>query len=72
MRVALTDERTIETPMELSIHLRASAGEPLSDSTRNLVGSLFLSSCYSYGFLLSSSTPSQFVCAHSGYKVHLL
>lgn len=41
-RAGLTDERTVETPMELNVHLRASVGEPLSDPTRyrHLVGSL--------------------------------
>ena len=31
---ALTDERTVETPMELNISLHASDGNPLSDPTR--------------------------------------
>src|SRR3954469_25269410 len=41
-RAALTDERTVETPMELNLSLRASDGDPLSDPTRyrHLVGSL--------------------------------
>jgi hypothetical protein len=41
-RAAIGDERTIETPMELNVHLRATDGAPLSDSTRycHLVGSL--------------------------------
>src|SRR3954469_3501928 len=41
-RAALTDERTVETPMELHLSLRASDGDPLSDPTRyrHLVGSL--------------------------------
>uniref|UniRef100_A0ACD5VIN0 Uncharacterized protein n=1 Tax=Avena sativa TaxID=4498 RepID=A0ACD5VIN0_AVESA len=41
-RAALSDERTVETPMELNVHLRAADGDPLSDPThyRHLVGSL--------------------------------
>ena len=43
-RAALTDERTVETPMELNVHLNASDGDgdPLSDLTRyhHLVESL--------------------------------
>ena len=40
--VALSDERTAETPMELNVNLRASDGELLSNPTRyhHLVGSL--------------------------------
>lgn len=39
---SLTDQRTVETLMELNVHLRLSDGEPLSDLTRyrHLVGSL--------------------------------
>ena len=41
-RVALTDHRTVDTPMELGVQLRATNGEPLADPTRylHLVGSL--------------------------------
>jgi hypothetical protein len=41
-RAALGDERTVETPMELNVQLRASDGDPLSNPTRyrHLVGSL--------------------------------
>ena len=41
-RAALTDERTVETPMELNVHLRATDGDPFLDPTRyrHLVGSL--------------------------------
>uniref|UniRef100_A0ACD5VKK9 Uncharacterized protein n=1 Tax=Avena sativa TaxID=4498 RepID=A0ACD5VKK9_AVESA len=41
-RAALGDERTVETPMELNVQLRASDGDPFSDPTRyrHLVGSL--------------------------------
>jgi hypothetical protein len=41
-RAALGDERTVETPMELHVQLRASDGDPLPDPThyRHLIGSL--------------------------------
>ena len=41
-RAGLTDHRTVDTPMELGVHLRATDGEPLADPTRyrHLVGSL--------------------------------
>jgi hypothetical protein len=31
---SLTDHRTVETPMELNLQLRATDGEPLPDPTR--------------------------------------
>jgi hypothetical protein len=41
-RAVLGDERTIETPMKLNVHPRASDGDPFSDPTRyhHLVGGL--------------------------------
>jgi hypothetical protein len=33
-RAALTDEHTVETPMELNVRLRAFDGDPLPDLTR--------------------------------------
>jgi len=41
-RASLTDHRTVETPMELNVHLRATDGELLADPTRyrHIVGSL--------------------------------
>ena len=40
--VSLTDHRTVDTPMVLGVHLRATNGEPLANLTRyrHLVGSL--------------------------------
>jgi len=42
-RASLTDHRTVETPMELNVHLRATDGEPLADPTRyrHIVGSRY-------------------------------
>ena len=42
VRAALTDERIVETPMELNVHLRDTDGDPLPDPTRyrHLVGSI--------------------------------
>ena len=42
VHAALSDERTIEIPIELNVHFRASSGELLSDATRyrHLCGSL--------------------------------
>ena len=41
-RACLTDQRTVDTPMEFGLHLRPGEGEPLADPTRyrHLVGSL--------------------------------
>jgi hypothetical protein len=41
-RASLTDHRTVETPMELNVHLVSTNGEPLEDHTRyrHIVGSL--------------------------------
>ncbi|XP_039773535.1 uncharacterized mitochondrial protein AtMg00810-like [Panicum virgatum] len=41
-RAGLTNHRTVDTPMELGVHLRTTDGEPLADPThyRHLVGSL--------------------------------
>ena len=33
-RVALNDHHTVDTPMELGVHLRATDGESLADPTR--------------------------------------
>lgn len=41
-RACLTDQRTVDTPMELGVHLRLADGDPREDPTRycHLVGSL--------------------------------
>ena len=41
-RAVITDYRTVETPMELNLHLSIDDGEPLDDPTRyrHIVGSL--------------------------------
>jgi hypothetical protein len=41
-RASLTDHRTVETPMELNVHLMSTVDEPLEDPTRyrHIVGSL--------------------------------
>jgi hypothetical protein len=41
-RAALTDHHTVDTPMELGVHLKPTDGAPLTDPTRyrQLVGSL--------------------------------
>jgi hypothetical protein len=43
-RSSLTDHRTVETPIELNLHLRFTDGEPLIDPTRyrHIVGVLFI------------------------------
>ena len=64
-RASLTDHRTIETPMELNVHLRAIDGEPLEDPTRyrHIVRSLvYLGVTYS-DISYSVHILSQFVSA---------
>lgn len=48
-RASVTDHRTFDNPIELSVHLSATDDEPLVDPTRyrHVVGSLFLSWCQS-------------------------
>jgi hypothetical protein len=53
--------------MELNVHLRASDGEPLSDSTRYRHLESCLPSCHSPGYLICSSlSESVCICSHSG------
>src|SRR3954468_13250019 len=64
-RASLTDERTVETPMELNLSLRASDGDPLSDPTRyrHLVGSLVYLAVTRPDISYSVQILSQFVSA---------
>src|SRR4051812_15571993 len=64
-RAALTDERTVETPMELNLSLRASDDDPLSDPTRyrHLVGSLVYLAVTRPDISYSVHILSQFVSA---------
>uniref|UniRef100_A0A0A9CUY6 Reverse transcriptase Ty1/copia-type domain-containing protein n=1 Tax=Arundo donax TaxID=35708 RepID=A0A0A9CUY6_ARUDO len=64
-RASLTDQRTVETPMELNVHHRATDGEPLSDPTRycHIVGSLVYLGVTRPDILYSVHILSQFVSA---------
>jgi hypothetical protein len=74
-RAALGDERIVETPMELNVQLRASDGDPLSDSTRyrHLVGSLVYLAVTHPDTSYPVHILSQFVSAPTSvYYSHLL
>uniref|UniRef100_A0ACD5ZVU4 Uncharacterized protein n=1 Tax=Avena sativa TaxID=4498 RepID=A0ACD5ZVU4_AVESA len=74
-RAALGDERTVETPMELHVQLRASDGDPLSDLTRyrHIVGSLVYLAVTHPDISYPVHILSQFVSAPSSvHYSHLL
>jgi hypothetical protein len=72
---ALTDHRTVDTPMELSVHLRPTDGALLADPTRyrQLVGSLVYLGITRPGITHSVHILSQFVSAPTQlHYAHLL
>jgi len=66
-RASLTDHRTVETPMELNVHLRATDGELLVDPTRyrHIVGSLVYLGVTRPDISYVVHIVSQFVYSHS-------
>jgi hypothetical protein len=64
-RASLTDHRTVETPMELNVHLTPTDGEPLEDLThyRHIIGSLVYLGVTRPDILYSVHILSQFVFA---------
>ncbi|KAK1685428.1 hypothetical protein QYE76_046276 [Lolium multiflorum] len=77
-RAALGDERTIETPMELNVHLCATDGDPLPDPTRyrHLVGSLVYLAVTRLDISYHVHILSQFMSAptsvHYSHLLHVL
>uniref|UniRef100_A0ACD5UA20 Uncharacterized protein n=1 Tax=Avena sativa TaxID=4498 RepID=A0ACD5UA20_AVESA len=77
-RAALSDERTVETPMELNVHPRASDGDPLTDPVRyrHLVGSLVYLAVTRPNVSYPVHILSQFVSAptsvHYSHLLHVL
>jgi hypothetical protein len=57
-RAALTDHRTVYTPMELGFHLRPTDGAPLANPTRyvSLLGALFTLGSPVLTFLILSTS----------------
>uniref|UniRef100_A0A8R7R8J0 Reverse transcriptase Ty1/copia-type domain-containing protein n=1 Tax=Triticum urartu TaxID=4572 RepID=A0A8R7R8J0_TRIUA len=78
IRAALTDERIVETPMELNVHLRDTDGDPLPDPTRyrHLVGSLVYLAVTHPDISYPVHILSQFVSAptsvHYSHLLHVL
>jgi hypothetical protein len=77
-RASLTDHWTVETPMELNVHLRAIGGEPLEDRThyRHIVGSLVYLGVTRPGISYFVHILSQFISAptqiHYSHLLHVL
>uniref|UniRef100_A0A0A9FMU9 Reverse transcriptase Ty1/copia-type domain-containing protein n=1 Tax=Arundo donax TaxID=35708 RepID=A0A0A9FMU9_ARUDO len=66
-RIALINDRTVDTPMELGVHLQPIDSEPLDDPTRyhHLIGSLVYLGITHPGISHSVHILSQFVSSHS-------
>ena len=74
-RAALSDSRTVATPMELHLQLRPDEGSPLSDPTRyrHLVGSLIYLTITRPDIAYAVHVLSQFVSAPTSvHYTHLL
>ena len=73
-RVALTDERTVETPMELNVHLHNTDGDPLSNSTRycHPVGTLRSTYSYPHGYIYIAMYLFVFTLLYKGFSVYFL